>query len=573
MSRYGKPDRYVPFLSIVLPGSSVFPGSSVLPRSIVLSVFMVLSMAMVLFSCDRKKEESAETNVQVEIDSTYYTLNPMDLEFDSLEMVMIDSGMADYIDAYRKIRAYDLPNTTPPAFEFNPIPRGFLIPGPTEKNLWDIPEGISRPPREADLAFMSIPELASLIRSGEISCLALTEFFLQRLKEYDPQLHCVITPTEEYAIEQAKKLDAELADGHDRGILHGIPYGAKDLFAFPGYPTTWGAGTYRDQVLNEKAGVIRKLEDAGAVLVTKTTMGALAMGDVWFADTTRNPWNPEEGSSGSSAGSASATAAGLLPASNAMDAYKEAFGDDFYAEIMFHRYPGNPGIEEDEKRVMGELFAMARKKDVPCFCSNDVRYCTQDQAAAHDALLCLQPLRCIKDQERFSMNSDDFYLKSETEMNSAFSKHPELLKTTLEIAEKVEGDVMESGGDYVPGEDISGDVPPDQYLRELVVAGMQAKGLYDIPEYRERMEHELKVFSACGYVRYFLVLWDFINNARSKDIRIGAGRGSAAGSLCLYALGVTALDPLKYDLLFERFLSVETVKKITADDFGLEVLA
>ncbi|MFO7934439.1 MAG: amidase, partial [Bacteroidales bacterium] len=294
-------------------GSSVLPRSIVLIRSIVRSLAIVLSVAVVFFSCVRKKEESAETNVQVEIDSTYYTLNPMDLEFDSLEMVMIDSGMTDYIDAYRKIRAYELPNTTPPAIEFNPLPRGFKIPGPAPENTWDIPEGISRPEREADLAFMSIPELASLIRSGEISCLALTEFFLQRLKEHDPQLHCVITPTEDYAIKQAKKLDAELAGGHDRGILHGIPYGAKDLFAFPGYPTTWGAGAYRDQVLNEKAGVIRKLEDAGAVLVAKTTLGALAMGDVWFADTTRNPWNLEEGSSGSSAGSASATAAGLLP--------------------------------------------------------------------------------------------------------------------------------------------------------------------------------------------------------------------------------------------------------------------
>jgi len=260
-------------------------------------------------------------------------------------------------------------------------------------------------------------------------------------------------------------------------------------------------------------------------------------------------------------------------ASNAMDAYKGVFGDDFYAEIMFHRYPGNPGIEEDEKRVMGELFAMARSKDVRCFCSNDVRYCKKKQAKAHDALMCIQPLRCLKDQERFSMNSDDFYMKTAQEMASVFSKHPELLKTTLEIVEKVEDDVMESGGDYVPGEDISSDVPPAQFLRELVIAGMQARGIYDKPEYRERMEHELRVFSACGYVRYFLVLWDFINNARSKGIRIGAGRGSAAGSLCLYALGVTALDPLKYDLLFERFLSVETVQKISAEDFGVEARA
>jgi Asp-tRNA(Asn)/Glu-tRNA(Gln) amidotransferase A subunit family amidase len=247
------------------------------------------------------------------MDSTYYAMNPMDLQFDSVEQVMIDSGLAELMDSYRQIRAFDLPNSTSPAIQFNPLPYGFKVPGPTPRMNWEIPGGVSMPAWEPDLAFMSIPELASLIHSGEISCLALTEFFLNRLKKYDPQLHCVVTLTEEYAVEQARKLDMELAAGRDRGILHGIPFGAKDLFSFPGYPTTWGAGAYKDQVLDTKAGIIQKLEEAGAILVAKTTLGALAMGDVWFADTTRNPWNLNEGSSGSSAGSASATAAGLLP--------------------------------------------------------------------------------------------------------------------------------------------------------------------------------------------------------------------------------------------------------------------
>lgn len=274
------------------------------------------SLLLLLFitSCQTKiRDAGNETEVRVVIDSTYHTMNPMDLDFDSLELVMIDSGMPELVDAYRAIRAYGLPNSTPPAIQFNPLPYGFQLPEPTPKIHWEIPEGVPRPEWEADLAFMSIPELASLLRSGEISSLALTEFFLNRLKKYDTQLHCVVSLTEEYAIKQAKKMDAELAAGKDRGILHGIPYGAKDLFAFPGYPTTWGAGAFKDQVLDETAGIIRKLEDAGAILVAKTTLGALAMGDVWFADTTRNPWNLEEGSSGSSAGSASATAAGLLP--------------------------------------------------------------------------------------------------------------------------------------------------------------------------------------------------------------------------------------------------------------------
>jgi Asp-tRNA(Asn)/Glu-tRNA(Gln) amidotransferase A subunit family amidase len=265
-------------------------------------------------SCGEKQSNEADdSQVQVVVDSVYYAKNPMDLHFDSAEQAMIDSGMADLVDAYRQIRQYNLPNSTPPSIQFNPLPYGFQIPGPTEKISWEIPEGISRPDLEADLAFMSIAELASLIRSGEISCLALTEFFLNRLKKHDPQLHCVVSLTEEYAIQQAKKMDVELAEGKDRGILHGIPYGAKDLFSFPGYPTTWGAAPYKEQELDETAGIIEKLEDAGAILLAKTTLGALAMGDVWFADTTRNPWNLEEGSSGSSAGSASATAAGLLP--------------------------------------------------------------------------------------------------------------------------------------------------------------------------------------------------------------------------------------------------------------------
>jgi Asp-tRNA(Asn)/Glu-tRNA(Gln) amidotransferase A subunit family amidase len=276
--------------------------------------FTLLLLLGIIWSCNNKEQALEDDQyVHVEIDSTYYAMNPMDLEFDSMEQVMIDSGMADLLDAYREIRAYDLPNSTPPALQFNPLPYGFRIPEPTPKMQWEIPTGISKPTWEADMAFMSIPELASLIRAGEISCLALTEFYLNRLKKYDPQLHCVITLTEEYAIQQAKKMDAELASGKDRGILHGIPFGAKDLFSFPGYPTTWGAGAYKDQVLDQTAGIITKLEEAGAILVAKTTLGALANGDVWFADTTRNPWNLEEGSSGSSAGSAAATSAGLLP--------------------------------------------------------------------------------------------------------------------------------------------------------------------------------------------------------------------------------------------------------------------
>jgi len=140
----------------------------------------------------------------------------------------------------------------------------------------------------------------------------LTEMYLSRLKRFDPQLFAVVTLTEDRARAQAARLDAELRAGNYRGPLHGIPWGAKDLLATRGYPTTWGASPYRDQMFDYDATVVEKLDAAGAVLVAKLTMGALAQGDRWFGGMTRNPWNPEEGSSGSSAGPGSATAAGLV---------------------------------------------------------------------------------------------------------------------------------------------------------------------------------------------------------------------------------------------------------------------
>jgi len=174
------------------------------------------------------------------------------------------------------------------------------------------PTDVSIPDDIEGLAFRSIRDLAELIRTRKITATALTRMYLDRLKRYGPRLECVITLTEELALEQARRADEEIAAGTYRGLLHGIPYGAKDLLAVKGYKTTWGAMPYKDQVIDTDATVIRKLEEAGAVLVAKLTLGALAWGDVWYGGTTRNPWNPERGSSGSSAGPASATAAGLV---------------------------------------------------------------------------------------------------------------------------------------------------------------------------------------------------------------------------------------------------------------------
>ena len=237
----------------------------------------------------------------------------MGLEFTPSERDSLIPNLEDFRRAYQRIRAVPLSNDVPPALQFNPVPRGFTIPREQRPIRWSDPGDVRLPKRLEEVAFYSIGELAALIRSQKVTSEELTRMFLDRLKRYDPKLHAVITLTEDLAIRQARKADEEIRQGKYRGLLHGIPYGAKDLLAVAGYPTTWGARPYKDQVINETATVIRKLEDAGAVLVAKLSLGALAWGDVWFKDTTRNPWDLSQGSSGSSAGSAAATSAGLVP--------------------------------------------------------------------------------------------------------------------------------------------------------------------------------------------------------------------------------------------------------------------
>lgn len=250
--------------------------------------------------------------------------------------------------------------------------------------------------------------------------------------------------------------------------------------------------------------------------------------------------------------------------------YHELFGSNFYFEIMSHDHDN--GLSEQKREVMNTLFKIGKKLGIECFASNDVRYLSRDDHFAHEVYTCIENNKCIKNTERHSLHSSDFYMKSAGEMLAMFPNHPQLLQKTVEIADSIDEDVMEMGGDYVPGADISGGEDPSIFLRKLVYDGLAAKGLADRPEYRERIDYELQVFDTCGYVLYFLILWDFINNARQAKIRIGPGRGSAAGSLCLYALDVTALDPIEYDLLFERFLSVDTERSVGESDFGMEVV-
>lgn len=231
-----------------------------------------------------------------------------DSEIDSLV-----NSLEGFRQAYQSNREAKIPNSLSPALAFNPLPPGMIIDQKQEAIVFSNPGKVVLPKNRDELAFYSVRELAELIRTRQISSVELTQFFIERLKTYDPQLHCVVTLTEDLALAQAKKLDIELSQGIYRGLLHGIPYGAKDLLAKQGYKTTWGAMPYKDQTFEYDATVIKKLEDAGAILTAKLTLGALAMGDVWFGGMTRNPWDIESGSSGSSAGSASAVSAGLLP--------------------------------------------------------------------------------------------------------------------------------------------------------------------------------------------------------------------------------------------------------------------
>lgn len=237
----------------------------------------------------------------------------MGLEFTDAEIDSLLPALTNFREDYTSLRKIDLPNSASPSLYFNPLPPDFRAPTEQQPIEFSDPGAVKLPDDRQQLAFYTVRELAALLKSRQITSTELTGFFIDRLKKHDPLLHCVITVTEQKAMEQAARADAEIAAGNYRGLLHGIPYGAKDLLAAEGYKTTWGAMPYKDQQLEYDATVIQKLEEAGAVLTAKLTMGALAMGDVWYGERTRNPWDPESGSSGSSAGSASAVAAGLLP--------------------------------------------------------------------------------------------------------------------------------------------------------------------------------------------------------------------------------------------------------------------
>ena len=235
------------------------------------------------------------------------------LEFADAQRQQAIGQLQELRTGYTAVRKAGAPFTLSPCATFDPLPPGVARPQLRARAVIGIPPAVPMPANDVDLAFAPLLELASLLRQRKVTSVQLTQLALDRLQRFDPQLHCVITLLRESALARAKVMDDELAAGADRGPLHGIPYGAKDLFGWPEAPTTFGAAPWREHRWDVTATPLQKLHDAGAVLVAKLSLGALAMGDLWYGGRTRNPYDPEQGSSGSSAGSASAVAAGLVP--------------------------------------------------------------------------------------------------------------------------------------------------------------------------------------------------------------------------------------------------------------------
>lgn len=278
--------------------------SAVLAFIVIASVFLlIIGGAFVLYHIKGKRITTKDIAASEKV---------IGLEFTSKERKMMLDNVRRNLSRFRELRRVSLQNSVPPALLFNPVIPGMDLLKDRKPLKMTEASGIQVPSNFEDLAFYPVTELAQLIKSRKITSTELTQLYIERLKKYGPRLECVITLTEELALAQAKRADKEIASGRYRGPLHGIPWGAKDLLSTKGIKTTWGAMPYKDRIIDVDATVVKRLEEAGAVLVAKLTMGALAWGDVWFDGKTKNPWNPEQGSSGSSAGSAAATAAGLV---------------------------------------------------------------------------------------------------------------------------------------------------------------------------------------------------------------------------------------------------------------------
>jgi Asp-tRNA(Asn)/Glu-tRNA(Gln) amidotransferase A subunit family amidase len=273
-----------------------------------LTLFAVSSLSFVLGAFVWHAAESPIT-----LDVVKEAQKVIGLEFSQPQADSMLTNLNNQVANYQAIRKLNLPNSTVPALNFNPIPVGFT--NPDKVNGFTLAKigAVKLPVDKNDLAFYTVRQLAELIRTKQITSVELTQFFLDRLKKYNGKLLFVVNLTEDHALKQAALADAEIKAGKYRGVLHGIPFGVKDLLSSAGSKTTFGAAPYRDQDLGIESTVVKKLEGAGAVLIAKLTLGELAQGDTWFGGMTRNPWDITRGSSGSSAGPASTVSAGCLP--------------------------------------------------------------------------------------------------------------------------------------------------------------------------------------------------------------------------------------------------------------------
>src|SRR5215472_4683347 len=222
------------------------------------------------------------------------------------------SAMAPLYERRAGPHKVEIEPTVAPYSLWNPVLPGMKAGPERDQFIWSKPDPGPLPSRDEDIAFAPVTRLARWIEKRQLTSERLTQIYLARIQRFDPTLHCVITLTRDLALEQARKADQEIAAGHYRGPLHGIPWGGKDLLDTAGIPTTYGAEPYKNRVPTADAAVVRRLHQAGAVLVAKLSLGALALNDIWFGGQTMNPWLLEEASSGSSAGPGAATAAALV---------------------------------------------------------------------------------------------------------------------------------------------------------------------------------------------------------------------------------------------------------------------
>jgi len=235
------------------------------------------------------------------------------LEFTEQELTSMLQAVTQNLDRYAILHSTHIPNDVSPPFYFSPLVSGMQVNRTRHPIKFSAAPVVKRPSNLEDVAFWSVTQLGALLKSKQVTSVELTQMYLARLKKYNPKLNCVVTMLDDVALSQARQADAEIAAGKYKGPLHGVPWGAKDIISVKGYKTTWGSGAYKDQEFDTDASIVTILREAGAVLLAKLTTGELAGGDQWFGGRTNNPWNLNEGSSGSSAGSASATAAGLVP--------------------------------------------------------------------------------------------------------------------------------------------------------------------------------------------------------------------------------------------------------------------